>query len=266
MAQWKGMRAVITGASSGLGEEFARRLAADGAEVVLTARREERLAELAEDLRRSHGVEATVVALDLADDDGPRRLFEEATAGGAQVDVLVNNAGFGLYEQFVDGPLDRQRAMMRLNMEALVELSHRFALHMIERGRPGYILNVGSTASYQPVPGFAVYAATKSFVRDFTEALAYELRGTKVRATVLNPGPTRTEFLDVAGMSGTSGFRDRLAFQDADEVVRAGLDAMAAGKPSVVPGWFNKVMAFMTRLGPRRLNAAMAARFMDMGS
>lgn len=266
MAEARPKRAVVTGASSGLGAEFARQLAARKVDVVLVARRRERLEALADELRADHGVRADVVAVDLATPDSPHRLFLEATREGRTVDLLVNNAGFGLYQDFVEESWERTQRMLFLNIMALVELSHRFALHMLESGAPGWILNVGSVGAYQPVPGFAAYAASKAFVRDFTEALNHELRGTPIAATVVNPGPTRTEFMDVAGMGGTSGLRERIAFMDADEVARIGLEALFRGKPNVVTGWLNKITTFVTRFGSRRTNAKLAARFMDLGA
>jgi len=257
-----GMRALVTGASSGLGVEFARQLAVDGVSLVLTARRAERLEALATELRDRHGVAVDCIPCDLAEPDAPERLYRAALQGG-RVQILVNNAGFGQYGKLTSSSVDVARSMVALNITAVVDLTHRFVSHMLERPQQrGYVLNVASVAGYQPVPGFAVYAATKAFVQDFSEALSCELRRTSVSVTQLSPGATRTEFMKVAGMRDVQGLMERIAFEDAEPVVRRGLRAMFKGRPSVVSGWLNAITAFLGRVSPRALSARAAQRIM----
>ena len=233
--------ALITGASAGLGVEFARHLAKRGERLVLVARRKERLDALVAELGN-----ARAVALDLGQAGAADTLFADLGAHGEHIDTLVNNAGFGLSGKFaaLDGP--RQRAMIELNIGALTELTHAVLPGMIERGR-GAILNVASTAAFQPGPGMAVYFATKAFVLSFTEALHEELRGSGIRVTALCPGPTATEFGEVAGLS--NGFAKYSP--DAAAVVRAGLKALDRNRAVAIPGLANKVGAQGHRLLPR---------------
>jgi short-subunit dehydrogenase len=262
MTDLQGRCALVTGASSGLGADFARELAARGCRLVLAARREERLRALAEELRAAHGVEARVEAVDLADGAAREALQARLLAAGLEVDVLVNNAGFGVFGEFLAIPWERERQMLELDVVALVHLTKLFAPGMVARGR-GWILQVASIGAYQPTPTYASYSAAKAFVLSFGEALAFELRRTGVRVTVVSPGVTATEFLQVAGQR--TALYQRLAMMQSPAVARAGVRAMLRGTPSTVPGLVNKVPAFLMRLTPRRLQARVAHLSMTLG-
>jgi len=236
---------LITGASAGLGLEFARQMAARGQQLVLVARRKDRLDALAAELGN-----ARVVALDLSKAGSAAALMADVAAAGEHVATLINNAGFGLRGRFADLDPARQREMIDLNIASLTDLCRAAAPGMIER-RSGAILNVASTAAFQPGPNMAVYFASKAYVLFFTEALHEELKPHGVRVTALCPGPTRTEFGAVAGFGDNSAF-DRLA-TDAASVVRAGLAGLDKNKAVVVPGLINKVGASSTRFAPRAL-------------
>jgi short-subunit dehydrogenase len=243
--------ALITGASSGLGAEFARLCAARGDEVVLVARRRQRLEELASSLDGK----AHVLVVDLADPDGPQSLVRAVHGLGLEPDTLINNAGFGLVGQFRQLPLDRQREMLRLNVEAPTMLTHLLLPGMLGRGR-GAILNVASTAAFQPGPGIAVYFASKAYLLSFSEALHQELRGTGIKVSALCPGPTATEFGEVAG--ARSNRFDRLAGR-ASEVAAAGLAGLERDQAVVIPGLINKATAQSHRFVPRALMRRMVA-------
>jgi hypothetical protein len=235
--------ALITGASAGLGIEFARQLAKRGHKLVLAARRKERLEELASELGN-----ARAVSMDVSQPDAATRLMADLEAHGESVDLLVNNAGFGLIGRFAKADADRLRQMIDLNVGTLTDLCRAVAPAMIER-KSGAILNVASTAAFQPGPKMAVYFATKAFVLSLSEALHEELKPHGVKVTCLCPGPTRTEFGDVAGFGG-SGMFDKVAM-NAPEVVEAGLKALDRNKAVVIPGLINKVGAASTRFAPR---------------
>jgi short-subunit dehydrogenase len=235
--------ALITGASAGLGVEFARQLAKRGHRLVLAARRKERLDELAKELGN-----ARAVAIDLSKKDAAAKLMADVEANGEQVDLLVNNAGFGLIGRFAELDAKRQRQMIDLNVGTLTDLCRAVAPAMIKR-KSGGILNVASTAAFQPGPNMAVYFATKAFVLSLTEALHEELKPHNVHVSALCPGPTRTEFGEVAGFGG-NGLFDRVAMES-PEVVAAGLDGLDRNRAVVVPGLANKIGAISTRFAPR---------------
>jgi short-subunit dehydrogenase len=237
--------ALITGASAGLGVEFARQLAARGHALVLAARRQERLEGLASELGN-----ARAVAIDLSRPGSVAELLENIRHAGEHVGLLVNNAGFGLAGRFARHDPARLREMIDLNVAALTDLCRAVAPEMIER-RSGAILNVASTAAFQPGPGMAVYFATKAYVLSLTEALHEELRPHGIKVSALCPGPTRTEFGDVAGFGGNRMF-DRVAM-DAPKVVALGLKGLDRNRAVVVPGLVNKIGAASTRFVPRRL-------------
>lgn len=237
--------ALITGASAGLGAEFARQLSARGTRLVLVARREDRLQALAEEVG-----DARVVAMDLSAHDAAERLMADIEAAGDEVDLLINNAGFGQIGRFVSLDARRQREMIDLNIGTLTDLCRAVAPRMIER-KAGGILNVASTAAFQPGPNMAVYFASKAYVLSFTEALHEELKPHGVHVTALCPGPTRTEFGDVAGFGG-NGMFDRVAMK-AGPVVAAGLAGLDKNKAVVVPGAMNKIGATSTRFAPRSI-------------
>ena len=234
---------LITGASAGLGVEFARQCVARGQEVVLVARRLDRLNRLAAEVGNAH-----VIAADLSEPDAPAKLFAELASRGLWATVLINNAGFGLRGRFAALPLDRQLEMIDLNVRALTALTF-FAVEEMARRGGGAILNVASTAAFQPGPKMAVYFATKAFVLSFTEALHEEWKDRGIKVNALCPGPTRTEFGEVAGI-GTLGSFDRLSMEAAP-VVRAGLDGLERNQAVVIPGTTNKLGAWSTRFAPR---------------
>jgi hypothetical protein len=253
-----GATALVTGASSGIGREIALRAAGDCATVVLVARREERLRELAREIESRHaGVEARVVVADLSDAAERHRLHADLESAGLHVDWLVNNAGFGLAGRADRLPTDQLQSMVELNVAALQHLALLFLPAMVERGRGG-VLNVASTAAFQPMPYMATYGATKAFVLSFSEALWKELQGTGVTVTCLCPGRTATEFFDDARMDGLP-FMSTPASSPAT-VARAGWRALTGGRRRVIVGLQNRLGAWMATLSPRRLVLAVTAK------
>ena len=242
--------ALVTGASAGIGRELARLAAKDGHDLVLVARRRDRLEELAAELTAAHGVVVTVIGADLSDQAAPADIAERLRAAGTRVDFLINNAGFGSCGPFSGADLEREVAMIHLNVRALVQLTRLFMPEMLAR-KSGRILNVASVAGFVPGPYMATYYASKAFVLSFTEALATELRGTGVTATASCPGPTVTEFGAVAHSADTNLFRRGAA--DASSVAHHAYRAMLAGKVVAIPGLMNKLIAQSTRLAPRAL-------------
>jgi hypothetical protein len=251
--------ALITGASAGIGLELAKRFAAGGHALILTARRADELNKLAEQLKAAHKVDVHVFPLDLGAPDGPAKLHEQVTAAGLTVDVLVNNAGFGTLGPFLDTELEKELAMIRLNVSAVVDLCGRFVPAMKARGS-GRVLNVASVAAFQPGPFMAIYYGTKAFVLSFSEALWDELRGSGVTVTCLCPGPVRTEFADVAGMHGTNLFSGPNVM-DVGPVCDAAFKATMKGKRLVVPGFLNRLLVFAVRFAPRRMVLRIVRRF-----
>ncbi len=240
---------LITGASSGIGLELAKLFAADGSRLILAARNADRLRQLADELTSKHGTECHVIPVDLTQLDGPGQLMDEVDRLGLTVDVLVNNAGFGQYGHFADIPMQRQLEILDVNNRALVELTHRVLTGMLERRR-GSILNLGSTASFQPGPHSAVYYATKAFVLSFSEALWAETHRHGVCVSCLCPGPTRTGFGADSDMDQTPVFKYNS--MRVDDVAKAGHRAVRMRKRLVIPGWVNWMLAFGTRLPHRR--------------
>lgn len=248
--------ALITGASVGLGEHFATRFARDGFDLVLVARNAARLEAVAERLRL-HKVKVTVMPADLSDPAAPQALFDATIAQGLEVECLVNNAGFGTNGAFLDLELDLEAEMVEVNCTALLRLTHLFARPMRQR-KSGKILNIASTAGFQPGPFMATYYATKAFVLSFTEALAYELQGTGVTATCSCPGATDTEFSKRAGSDKSLLFK-RAAVAKPEDVVHQAYEAMMAGEVVAVHGFLNWLGAEAVRLSPRALVRAMTA-------
>lgn len=240
--------ALITGASKGIGLELAHIFAASGYDLILVARDHSKLAELAKTLEAKHRTKSLVLALDLGLAETPRKIAQAAQDSGRHVDVLVNNAGFGLLGPFQTTSLDVELEMIQVNLSALVALTKHFLPEMVRRKR-GRILQVASTAGFQPGPLMAVYYATKAFVLSFSEALAEELRGTGVTVTALCPGPTASEFQKVAKMQGSRLVGTRM--DSAKMVAQAGYDAMVAGIRIVIPGARFKLLPFMLRFFPR---------------
>lgn len=255
----KGRTALVTGASSGLGVDFARELARRGADVVLVARRRDRLEAAAAGIREEFGVSATPVELDLGTADAPVRLHDRMRSEGTAVDLLVNNAGFGLFGSAIDLPWDRENAMLQLDVVNLVQLSKLFGRDMVARGF-GAILQVASTGAYQPSPAYASYSAAKAFVLSYGYALDYELRGSGVSCTVLSPGVTATEFLQVSGQK--KNWFHKATMMSSEKVARSGIDALLARRGSVITGWVNKLACQSNRLNPRSLSTAIAAMAM----
>lgn len=237
---------LITGASSGIGEAFARKLVARGHNLLLVARSEDKLITLCNELGRARSIRAQYVAIDLSEPDAPARLFEETQKRELQIDLLINNAGFGSMGDFAKLDLAHELNMIDLNVRALVELTHRFLAPMRERRR-GAIINVASTAGFQPVPFMGTYAATKAFVLAFTEALWEENRPHGVKLMALCPGATDTNFFEASRMQRPPG---RVS-QTPDEVVDVALRGLKRGKSSVISGWTNFFMIETERLVPR---------------
>jgi len=244
----RGTTALITGASSGLGAEFARQLAARGANLVLVARRAERLEALASELRDSAGVTVTVITADLASADAGTRLAADVESRGIQISTLINNAGFGSRNRFEDEDQERIREEILLNVAALVDLTKAF-YPQLQAASNGALVNVASTAAYQPLPKMAVYGATKAFVLSFTEALWHENKGTALKVLCLSPGGTATEFFEVAGDRALVG-----PLRPVDEVVALTLKALDRKNtpPSVVSGALNHVNSTLIQFFPRR--------------
>lgn len=257
MSELTGKRALVTGASSGIGAEIARILAADGVELVLTARRRDALDKLAAACR-TRGAGAQVIVADLGRPGAAAALWAEATAGGP-IEILVNNAGFGYFRPFVAADGDRDAELLQLNVTSLVELSRRFVSARAGQTERAYLLNVASIAAYQSVPGFAVYASSKAFVRNFTEALHDELAGTPISATCICPGGTKTDFHAAAGAGGYSWIANR-SMMTAEEVAAIAVRAMRRGKRNVIPGLANKLSCWGVRLIPRRIASWLSTR------
>ena len=241
--------ALITGASGGIGKEFAQIFAKKGYNLVLVARNEGKLEQIAKSYEKEYDIRVTVLPFDLSQTNSASKLYSEITDRKIQIDILINNAGFGDYGNFVECKLDRTTVMINLNITTLTELSLLFVKEMKKRNS-GKILNIASTASFQPVPKFAVYAATKSYVLIFTEALHYELKGTKVSASVLCPGPTSTGFEKSANMKGSKLFKSGV--MNSMVVAKIGYNGLMQNKMTIIPGFKNKVMAILSNMTPSR--------------
>lgn len=251
--------ALITGASSGIGLDLARIMAA-GFDLILTARNEASLAKHAKELQEQHGNRAHVIPADLARPEAPEQIFAEIKQRGLQVDALINNAGFGGYGPFTETNLQAELEMIQVNITALTHLTKLALPAMLERKR-GRIMNVASTAGFQPGPLMAVYYATKAYVISFSEAIANELQGSGVTVTCLCPGPTETGFARRADMEKSRLFK--VGKMQSGDVARAGYAAMMHGKTLVIPGVRNWVMAESVRFSPRKLVTAIARRVQE---
>lgn len=251
MRDYQGKTAVVTGASSGIGVEFAKRLAERGANLVLVARRKDRLQAVAKEIQAAHKVVVEIVVADLSEIGAAEKLFKSLQRKKIQVDVLINNAGFGTMGEFKNSSLEKFTKEIQLNISTLVQLSRLVLPGMVER-KHGVLVNVASTAAYQPIPYMAVYGATKAFVLSFTEALWGELAGTGVSALALSPGGTKTEFFEVASEGKRSdGFG---SMQTVEQVVATALVALDKTNPppSVISGGMNAAMARSGRLVSRK--------------
>jgi short-subunit dehydrogenase len=255
--QLAGQKALVTGASSGIGKEYARQLAAAKVDLILAARRLDRLEALAKELRSSYGVSVTCIQSDLSLPEAARILFEQASqVPGPPVTVLINNAGLGSYGDFMDFPVEVHRAVIQVNALAPTELTHYFVKSMLKTGLKSYVAQVASIAAFQPTGNFSVYSATKGYLRYFSETLAFELRNTPVHIFCVCPGGTYTEFFEHSGQKiTTSGHRTMMS---AEKVVEESLKAMLQGQYTYVPGALNKVACFLPRLLPRRLTLHLA--------
>jgi len=251
---------LITGASSGIGEAFAEVFAAEGFDLVITARREGRLAAVADRLRREHGNQVDVIVTDLSAQDAPAKLCDEIARRGLVVDVLVNNAGYGVPGTFAASPWTRQAALLQVMVVALTELTHRLLPGMVDRGY-GRIVNVASLAAFVPAPaGHTLYAACKAFVVKFSESLSNEVTRSGVHVTALCPGFTRSEFHDVTGTRAAVRELPSWLWKDAAQVAREGFDAVMVGTPIHVTGRVNRTIATLARYVPSRVLVALGRR------
>ena len=237
---------LITGASSGIGEAFARRLATEKHNLVLVARNEKKLHELCDELMLEHKIMAHYVVLDLTDDDADSKLFEETERHGFEVDWLINNAGFGSYGDLARLDLDHERRMIDLNIRALVALTHRYLRGMRKR-KHGKIINVSSAAGFQPIPFMATYAATKAFVNSFSEAIAEENRPFGIQVMALCPGSTKTNFFAAANMDRPIQIKGQ---QTAEEVVETAMRGIKSGRTRIVSGFANHAVSLIVNFVP----------------
>ena len=239
--------ALITGASAGIGLELAKQLACDGYDLLLTARREDRLRQIADDLTNTTSASITIFIADLADPASPQNIYDFTKENNLTIDTLINNAGFGLRKDFHESDLPRLLEMIQVNITALTHLTGLFLPDMIKR-KNGTILNVASTAAFTPGPHMAVYYATKAFVLHFSEAIASELQNTGVTVSCLCPGPTNTEFGEVSGMSTTKVFKFAVPVEP---VVTTAIKGMKKKKKIIIPGFGNRAGIFFMRFTPR---------------
>ncbi|MBX7222738.1 MAG: SDR family oxidoreductase [Blastocatellia bacterium] len=248
---WNGKTALITGASVGIGECFARYLAKEQANLILVARRKEKMEQLAAELAQKHGIKVEVIAADLGKPDAAKQLFAETERRKLQVDLLINNAGFGIGGAFLDESLDRNLEMIQLNITTLVALTHLYLKPMVAR-KNGAIINVASTAAFQPVPFLGAYSASKAFVLSFSEALWEEYREHNVTVMALCPGTTSTEFFEVAKV------KERTVAQTPEEVVENAFRGLRGKRSHIISGFMNYLMAQSNRLAPRQLATMIA--------
>jgi uncharacterized protein len=254
----KGKRALITGASGGIGAAIAAELASYGADLVLVARREDLLRKVAKEISARYNVTADILVKDLQEKNAPEDVFALMQKKGTAIDILVNNAGFGIYGNFIDIPWKRVQEMLNLNIVVLTNLTGLFARDMVKRGS-GYIMLIASIGGFQPSPYYGAYSATKSYVLNFGEALHYELRNTGVSVTVVSPGVTRSEFLKVAGQEENTF--QRMAMMPAEKVARIGVNALLKKKSGIVTGKLNAFTVWSNRFISRKMSAAVAGRF-----
>ncbi len=251
--QW----ALVTGASAGLGAEFARQLASRGMHLVLVARRSELMSELAQELHTKHGTRCEIIAADLSHPSEPGRVLEQIQEKGIEIELLINNAGFGVVGEVDNADIERLLQLIRLNILALTELTYRILPGMLERGH-GAILNVSSLSAFQPVAYMGVYAASKAFVLHFSEALHCELRDRGITVTAVCPGVTRTNFFDIAG---APGWLQKHSSLGVEPVVKSALKAMERRRQYVVPGWTNFMLTLLVRIASRRRVVKESTRF-----
>jgi len=252
----KNKTALVTGGSGGIGMELAGVIAKNGNNIILVSRNEGQLKTVSEKLAREFGISADYIVSDLSTPSAPLEIYRNLTQNKTEISILVNNAGFGAYGKFSDISLEKQLEMIQVNITALTQLTRLFLTDMIKQG-DGHILNVASTAAFQPGPLMAIYYASKAYVLSFSEALANELKGTGVTVTALCPGPTETGFQAVAGIGDSRLIKGR-KIMDARTVAEAGYKAMMKGKSVVIPGIMNKMLTLMVRVSPRDKVTAIA--------
>jgi len=253
--------ALITGASSGIGLELARIFASEGVDLVLSARREERLMNLKQELERDHSIQVHLFAADLSKPDAPDSLFQFCANQDLPIEILVNNAGFGDYGFFSEAEWDKTATMIDLNVKSLTHLTHLFLAGMIERGT-GKIMNVASTAAFQPGPLMSVYYATKHYVLAFSEALANEVAKHDITITALCPGPTQSEFQETANME-KSKLMDRFPMPSSAEVAKYGFNALQNGKRVAIYGTVNQLMTYIIKFFPRSWITAVVRKIQE---
>lgn len=255
----KGKTALVTGASSGIGMEFAFQLAALGCNLVIVARNEEALKIVRKEITEQYPVEVTVIAADLTQEQAVEKLFRDMVQNKKQIEILINNAGVGVFGEFQNTSWQKELGMLRLDILSVVQLTKLFLPPMLYH-KFGYILFVSSVAAFQPCPLYATYAASKSFIQNFGEALAFELSDTPISVTVLAPGVTSTHFHATAGQPLTSF--QKMSMMDSRSVVSEGIRALLNKRTSVIPGWGNKILIFIERFLPRKLSTWFAYKFM----
>lgn len=256
--------AVITGSSKGIGKAIAEELAAKKINVLLVARSENLLKEVADDIEKKYGVSAKYVAIDLAESQASKQVFDWVNANNYSVNILVNNAGYGLSGAIDKYSLQEHNSMMQVNMNVVVELTYLF-LDTLKKKEQSYILNVSSGAAYQSIPGLNIYAATKSFVLSFSRGLNYELRKTNVSVSAICPGATDTDFANRAKATGEKAMKLAAKFNmQPSEVAKIAVDGMFAKKIEIVPGFVNKLAVFLAWLLPQKLLEKSAASIYDL--
>jgi len=255
----KGKFSLVTGASSGLGVDFAKILAEKGSNLILVARREDLLKKHQEEIKAKFNVQVEIIAMDLGTKEAPQHLYKLIKEKNIDVDILINNAGFGIHDDFINIPWEKEESMLNLNIITVVNLTKLFVKDMIAK-KYGYVLNIASVAAYQAVPTYACYGASKSFILNFSEAIRNELKNTNVKISVLSPGPTKTEFFEVAG-AGNNKYKD-YAMMESNKVARMGIDGMLNGKATVIPGFFNFMGAFSSKILPRNLITVLTGKMM----
>jgi hypothetical protein len=261
MMDFKGHRALVTGASIGIGKNYAEQLASYGCDLVITARRADRLEELAFRLQKTYGVEVQIIVTDLKQAGASQGIFQQATASNREVSILINNAGIGNYGDFLDYTHQQQAEVLSVNALAPTELTYLFSKHMLHHGRKSHIVHVASIGAFQPVSRFAVYCATKGYLLYFSEALSFELKHTNIAVMCLCPGGTYTEFFDHSHQKiKKAGNRFMMS---SEKVVAAAIRAMWKERTVCIPGILNKMACFLPRFLPRSWSATLARRSME---
>lgn len=257
----KGKWVLITGASSGFGIDFANIFAESGCNLVLVARRVEPMNELKQKLESAYKIKVEVISMDLSKKDSPVALYNAVKSKNIQVDALINNAGFGIYGEFVSAPWEDEEKQLMVDVVNLMHLTKLYLKDMVAKNF-GYLLNISSIGGYQPSPLYASYSAGKSYVLNFTEALNYELRNTNVKVSTLAPGVTRTGFQSTAAKDKPLSLYQKLSMMESRPVAEIGVKGLMKGIPSVLPGFMNKLSIFSLRFTPRRIMAFMVYHLM----